>query len=62
MEIEEADDEYELSALLMQVQAEHDEMLSKISAAFESTKFDEVKKHLEKTKYLEQMLAEIELK
>ena len=52
-EIEDADDETELSALLMQVQSDHKEMLNSISKCFEDGKYEEVKKHLEKTRYLE---------
>ena len=61
MEIEEAD-EMELSTLLLQINTEQDDLVQYIAGNFGKGDLEEVKKSLEKTKYLEQMINEIELK
>ena len=62
MEIDEADSTMELSAMLMQIQTEYDDKIAEIAKLFEEGEYEGVKKELDQTQYLQQMLTEIELK
>ena len=53
MEIEEADTEEELFAIQMQIQTQYDDEIKEMGECFERHEFDAVKKHLERTKYLD---------
>ena len=62
MDIEEADDQDELSMMLRQVESDYASKIDEIGRHFENKEFDKVKGELEQTQYLAQMVAEIELK
>ena len=62
LEIDEADSTMELSAMLMQIQTEYDDKIAEIAKLFEEGEYEGVKKELDQTQYLQQMLTEIELK
>ena len=62
MEIEEADDQEELMAIQMQVDSEYDNKVRLIGSLFEQQKYDEVRHWLNQTKYLEQMMSDIDAK
>ena len=53
MEIDDADDDDELSAIECQVESEYKEKIDDISMLFDKQEFDRVKTILESTKYLE---------
>ena len=62
MEIDESEVGVELTAIQMQIQTEYDDLVKQIAASFEERQLEAVKKLVDKTKYYEQMLNEIETK
>ena len=62
MEIDESEVGVELTAIQMQIQTEYDDLVKQIAASFEEKQLEAVKKLVDKTKYYEQMLNEIERK
>ena len=62
MEIEELEHELELTTMLGQIQNEYEEKIAEITNYFATGDHEKVKSELEKTQYLSQMLADIELK
>ena len=60
MEIDEAEVGTELSAIQMQIQTQYDELVKEISDLFEQKQPEKVKVLVDKTRYYEQMLNEIE--
>ena len=60
MEIDEAEVGAELTAIQMQIQTQYDELVKEISDLFEQKQPEQVKVLVDKTRYYEQMLNEIE--
>ena len=52
MEIEDADSQQELAAMLMQIQSDYDAKIDLIASLFEQNNFEKVKGELDQTQYL----------